>query len=105
MVVQLGARWGLEGTLMDFLRRAEVAQRMRCALRRDESRLNWFLNPSFGWNRRSIPPSTAQRIAVVSLINSRIILGTVPGYVCVSYRSSHFSKIGSRSSLTPSVDK
>jgi hypothetical protein len=67
MVVQLGARWGLEGTLMDFLRRAEVAQRMRCAPRRDKSRLNRSLNLSFGWNHRSIPPPTAQFIAVVSL--------------------------------------
>jgi hypothetical protein len=62
---------------MDFFEGAGVAQRMRCAPRRDKSRLNWSLNPSFGWNRRSIPPPTAQFIAVVSLTNS----GTVPEHL------------------------
>ena len=49
---------------------------MRCAPRRDKRRLNWSLNLSFGWNRLSIPPPTAQFIAVVFLTNS----GTVPEY-------------------------
>jgi hypothetical protein len=56
-----------------------VAQRMRCAPRRDKRRLNWFLNPSFGWNHPSIPSSTAQFIAFVSLTNS----GTVPEFSIV----------------------
>ena len=62
---------------MDFFEGAGVAQRMRCAPRRDKSRLNWSLNLFFGWNRRSNPPPTAQLIAVVSLTNS----GTVPEYL------------------------
>jgi hypothetical protein len=49
---------------------------MRCAPRRDKRRLNWSLNLSFGWNHRSIPPPTAQFIALVSLTNS----GTVPEF-------------------------
>jgi len=53
-----------------------VAQRMRCAPRRDKRRLNWSLNLSFGWNHPSIPSSTAQFIAFVSLTNS----GTVPEF-------------------------
>ena len=53
-----------------------MAQRMRCAPRRDKRHLNWSLNLSFGWNRPSIPPPTAQLIAVVSLTNS----GTVPKF-------------------------
>ena len=61
---------------MDFFEGAGVAQRMRCAPRRDKSRLNRSLNLSFGWSRRSIPPPTAQFIAVVSLTNS----GTVPEF-------------------------
>ena len=54
-----------------------MAQRTRCAPRREKRRLNWFLNPSFGWNHRSNPPPTAQFIAVVSLSS----LGTVPDFV------------------------
>ena len=54
-----------------------MAQRTRCAPRREKSRLNWFLDPSFGWNHRLNPPTTAQFIAVVSLSNS----GTVPEFL------------------------
>jgi hypothetical protein len=49
---------------------------MRCAPRRDKSRLNRSLNLSFGWSHRSIPPSAAQFIAFVSLTTP----GTVPKY-------------------------
>jgi hypothetical protein len=73
--------WGREGGLRErgwiSFQGAGVAQRMRCAPRLEKHRLNWFLNPSFGWNRRSIPQPTAQFIiAVVSLTNS----GTVPEF-------------------------
>ena len=61
-----------------------MAQRMRCAPRRDKSRLNRSLNLSFGWNHRSIPPPTAQFIAVVSLTNS----GTVPEFFTAIIRDS-----------------
>jgi hypothetical protein len=61
---------------MDSFWRAEVAQRTRCAPRRDKRRLNWSLHLSFGWNHRSIPAPTTQFIAFVSLANS----GTVPKF-------------------------
>ncbi len=80
--------WGREGGLRErfwiSIEGAGVAQRMRCAPRRDKRRLNWMLSPSFSWNHRSIRPSTAQFIAVVSLTNS----GTVPEFITDMTRDS-----------------